>query len=107
MSLGSLAYGDFHDLAVDQLPVHWIGRPFEAGIDESSDLFPLFRYKSDALRTCLRRMVSTFSVARRYRSKRWDRIPFRIKASVILGTFQEDARDSVSIPRNRRADGYE
>ena len=98
MSLGSLAYGDFQDLAVDQLPVHWIGRPFEAGIYESKDLPLLFSYKGDAFRTCLGRMVSTFSVARRYCPKGRGRIPFRIKASVILGTLQEDARDSDSIP---------
>jgi hypothetical protein len=84
-------------VAVGHFSVHCIQRLFEPGIYESNYLTAELRDKSDILPNRLRRMLPPFSVAYRYRLTGRRRIALRIKAGMILSTFEERASNSVSI----------
>ncbi len=51
-------YGNFRNLAVDHVPVHWIRRHLQSAIYESNHLTTRFRYKSNSAPARFRRMLT-------------------------------------------------
>ena len=96
---------DFRNLAIDQLPVHWIGRPFKPGIYEANDLAPDFRDKRDGGCTASRWMLAAFPVAFRYSFDPGCSVTLTIEAGVILSAFEEYACNSASIVSSSWTDG--
>jgi hypothetical protein len=92
-----VAYRDLRDVAVDHLPVHWVGRSFESGVCESNNLTAERRDKSDTGYGIVGRMLPTIPVACQYGVKCWHRITFRIEAGVVLSTLEESAGNAACI----------
>src|SRR5215469_3645918 len=97
LALVLTAYSDLYDVAIEDLPMHWVGRPIQPCVDETNDPAAHLRDQSDALFTRVRRMLQPRAIARRDRLKRADRIALRINAGVILSTFQVHVRNSLGI----------
>gem|GEM_PF-5146165 len=98
------AHRDLRDMAIDYFPMHWIGRVFEAGVYESNDLAVKHCDKRYCLPARVRGMLPTLSVAGRYRPNCGCRIALWIKLGMIFSTFEERARDAISICWNSGTD---
>ena len=91
------AHGDLSNMAIDHFPVHGIRRLFEAGIYESNNLAAKFGDKGYNLAVRARCLLSSLSIARRYRLEFRRPISFRIKLGMIFRTFEKRSGNTVGI----------
>ena len=93
--LVTIAYCELCDIAVQNFPMHWVGRVLESEVNESNDFTADVGDQRDA--PFIPWMLPPFTISCRYCLDCGSRIAFRIEPRMILGTFEEHAGDRVSI----------